>query len=170
MNMESTSISALTTAKTINHEQFGLSHKSCTNTDQGLSKTTKLGRLIRIKCAHVWNSYLSTILLKLYTYLAGFITYILLLCALYSCLMAIKPSIALFPKCRLMKEPIAKLSSNPDRVVQYANVWECQNGEALSVLIFYATGFIFGEIMEMLHLPGLLGKSPINNLISGFVY
>ncbi|CAH8436664.1 unnamed protein product [Schistosoma mattheei] len=108
--------------------------------------------------------WLSKLLLWIYTYLSSIFTYGLFLLAIYACIISIKPSIALPPQCRFISiiKRIDQLTNNSMNDNQFSGnkfekALECRHGEALSILIFYGFGFMFGEIMELLHLPGLLG-------------
>ncbi|CAH8436665.1 unnamed protein product [Schistosoma intercalatum] len=108
--------------------------------------------------------WLSKLLLWIYTHLSSIFTYGLFLLAIYACIISIKPSIALPPQCRFISiiKRIDQLTNNSMNDNQFSGnkfekAFECRHGEALSILIFYGFGFMFGEIMELLHLPGLLG-------------
>ncbi|CAH8438531.1 unnamed protein product [Schistosoma margrebowiei] len=108
--------------------------------------------------------WLSKLLLWIYTHLSSIFTYGLFLLAIYACIISIKPNIALPPQCRFISiiKRIDQLTNNSMNDNQYSGnkyekALECRHGEALSILIFYGFGFMFGEIMELLHLPGLLG-------------
>ncbi|RTG84182.1 uncharacterized protein DC041_0008171 [Schistosoma bovis] len=108
--------------------------------------------------------WLSKLLLWIYTHLSSIFTYGLFLLAIYACIISIKPSIALPPQCRFISiiKRIDQLTNNSMNDNQFSGnkfekALECRHGEALSILIFYGFGFMFGEIMELLHLPGLLG-------------
>ncbi|CAH8437783.1 unnamed protein product [Schistosoma rodhaini] len=109
-------------------------------------------------------SWLSRPLLWIYTHLSGVFTYGLFLLAIYACIISVKASIALPPQCRLIsvmkRIDISSNTSENDTQSsesKFEKALECRHGEALSILIFYGFGFMFGEIMEFLHLPGLLG-------------
>lgn len=120
-------------------------------------------------------------LLLLYTWLGGALTYAILITVVYTSIMSLRPPVALPPKCRRMAVPkytpasldsvnfsttnlptaqMQELASGNDLPSGFTVALECRQGEALSVLVFYAFGFIVGEVMEMLHLPGLFGKWP----------
>ncbi|KAF5405483.1 Sodium/hydrogen exchanger domain-containing protein 1 [Paragonimus heterotremus] len=105
------------------------------------------------------------IFLFLYTNLGGAFTYVFLLLAIYTTCYSIRPSVAQFPICRRFAMPTGLNSTNTSNTLKdgykqssvYVIGLECRRGEALSVLIFYGFGFLFGELMELMHLPGLLG-------------
>ncbi|CAH8509857.1 unnamed protein product [Dicrocoelium dendriticum] len=107
-----------------------------------------------------------------YTNCGGVFTYVLLLLVLYTTSFALRQSVALLPICRHIAEPLlyadtdssnqsAQSTSEPNQSLAvppgYRLALECRRGEAISILIFYGLGFVFGELMELLHLPGLLG-------------
>lgn len=118
-----------------------------------------------IKRIHI-PSWLEKPLLWFYRKTSGVITYVLFLIAIYTTILALKPSIALPPQCRKIAVPNSPTSGKNDTQnqlidpytgIQYTIGLECQSGEALTIMIFYGFGFLFGEIMELMHLPGLLG-------------
>ncbi|CAH8437053.1 unnamed protein product [Schistosoma turkestanicum] len=109
-------------------------------------------------------SWLSRPLLWMYTHSSGVFTYGLFLLAIYACIISVKASIALPPQCRPFSviKRLDGSSNTSENAIQSSGskvekAFECRHGEALSILIFYGFGFMFGEIMEFLHLPGLLG-------------
>ncbi|THD22638.1 Sodium/hydrogen exchanger domain-containing protein 1 [Fasciola hepatica] len=117
-------------------------------------------------------------LFLLYTWLGGAMTYAILITVVYTSIMSLRPPLALPPKCRRMAVPGYASTTVTSEVIGstvptartspesasfnrlpsgFTLALECQQGEALSVLIFYAFGFIVGEAMELMHLPGLFG-------------
>nr|CAH8824352.1 unnamed protein product [Trichobilharzia regenti] len=145
--------------------------------DQGKSsRLRKCREKCRIKCKACLKRirlppWLAKPLLKVYTHTSGVFTYALFLLAIYACIISVKRSVALPPECRLVSvikqsdsSSIEKNNNHNDTNndvkvsgIDRENALECRNGEALSILIFYGFGFLCGEIMEVLHLPGLLG-------------
>ncbi|VDP98596.1 unnamed protein product [Trichobilharzia regenti] len=145
--------------------------------DQGKSsRLRKCREKCRIKCKACLKRirlppWLAKPLLKIYTHTSGVFTYALFLLAIYACIISVKRSVALPPECRLVSvikqsdsSSIEKNNNHNDTNndvkvsgIDRENALECRNGEALSILIFYGFGFLCGEIMEVLHLPGLLG-------------
>ncbi|CAH8446093.1 unnamed protein product [Heterobilharzia americana] len=138
--------------KEVNISRLGRCRQKCRNKCAACLKRIKL------------PPWLARFFLWIYTHTSGVFTYSLFILAVYACIISVKASIALPPQCRLISvikraETSRNHSNNnaqfsgTDRV----EALECRRGEALSVLIFYGFGFMFGEIMEFLHLPGLLG-------------
>ncbi|CAH8826819.1 unnamed protein product [Trichobilharzia szidati] len=140
--------------------------------DQGKSsRLRKCREKCRLKCKACLKRirlppWLARPLLKIYTHTSGVLTYALFLLAIYACIISVKKSVAIPPECRLVSvlkqldsSSIKNHNNDTNNVSGNVreNALECRNGEALSVLIFYGFGFLCGEIMELLHLPGLLG-------------
>ncbi|CAL8104960.1 unnamed protein product [Calicophoron daubneyi] len=117
-------------------------------------------------------------ILSTYRGTGGVIAYVLLFFAVYTTSFSLNPSIALLPRCRRIIFPDASTQThnktNPNVSMTtaeqhslpsgYKSAFQCQNGEALSVIIYYCVGFVLGELVETLRLPGLLGM-----LIGGVV-
>ncbi|KER25641.1 hypothetical protein T265_06931 [Opisthorchis viverrini] len=122
-------------------------------------------------------------LMFLYRHLSAMTTYALFVLAVYSTILSIMPNVALPPICRRVAVPednqkqtvngstatisttiaveSADLTEGPGYSLDpnYVEALECRRGAALSVIIYYAFGFVCGELMELLHLPGLLGAA-----------
>ncbi|KAF7260484.1 hypothetical protein EG68_03041 [Paragonimus skrjabini miyazakii] len=119
------------------------------------------------RCARFFRPppWMIRIFLLLYTNLGGVFTYAFLLLAIYTTCYSIRPSVAQFPICRRFAMPTGlnsthtnnSLTDGYEQSPAFMTGLECRRGEALSVLIFYGFGFVFGELMELMHLPGLLG-------------
>ncbi|KAF6774039.1 hypothetical protein AHF37_06968, partial [Paragonimus kellicotti] len=120
------------------------------------------------RCARFFRPppWMVRIFLLLYTNLSGVFTYAFLLLAIYTTCYSIRPSVAQFPICRRFAMPTGLNDTHTNNTLtdgayeqssDFITGLECRRGEALSVLIFYGFGFVFGELMELMHLPGLLG-------------
>ncbi|VDP76558.1 unnamed protein product [Echinostoma caproni] len=158
-------------------------HISPLEAESSQSKQQKRDRLGRcglcMKRMRLPN-WIRRLLFLLYTWFGGALTYALLITAVYTAIMSLRPSVALPPKCRRMAVPIylaptidsendtttiapVETTVNPTGLPKLPSGFtvglECRQGEAMSVLLFYAFGFIVGEIMEMMHLPGLFGNA-----------
>ncbi|KAG5442010.1 Sodium/hydrogen exchanger 9B2 [Clonorchis sinensis] len=120
-------------------------------------------------------------LMFLYRHLSAMTTYAIFVLAVYSTILSIMPNVALPPICRRVAVPednhkqiingstvtttttivteSTDLNESPGYSLDpnYMEALECRRGAALSVIIYYAFGFVCGELMELLHLPGLLG-------------
>ncbi|TNN06996.1 Sodium/hydrogen exchanger 9B2 [Schistosoma japonicum] len=173
--MVKSEIKPKTNTSKMNYEKNFSNEFDTDSTDIHKSKKDKINRLKRcrenfkIKCRICLKriklpSWLSRPLLWIYTHSSAVFTYGLFLLAIYACIISINANIAIPPQCRLIsvvKRPDTSTNSSENDVQvsgsKYEKALECRHGEALSILIFYGFGFLSGEIMELLHLPGLLG-------------
>ncbi|CAL8089022.1 unnamed protein product [Calicophoron daubneyi] len=145
----------------------------------------RMGRCRRRICGFICGirlpTWLTNALLLIYRCVGGAMTYALLFLVVYTTILSVNPSIALPPVCRRIIMPDITVQ-RPDNTSTlstptvsttiattttttqatslpfgYMSALQCRRGEALSVILYYSVGFMIGEIMELLRLPGLLG-------------